>query len=249
MEWSVHDQEIGSLMKRTAYATMLVLLAMSFCSVVPAAFAQNATVNVVPASATIGINGILVVNVTVSNVQTPTLFSYQLELHFDPAILEAVSAEVPTGHFMTPVSPGKIFVVDSGTINSDAGSISFAVTLLAPEAGKTGNGVLCTATFKGKAEGQSSLSLENVILVDVDANNFPAGSYVLNNGTLKVEAAPAVPGDLNGDGKVNIQDLAVVGAAFASSPGHPRWNPVADVNKDNTVDMRDLVQIAVKFTK
>jgi len=104
------------------------------------------------------------------------------------------------------------------------------------------------ATLKGKAEGESSLSLENVILVDENAENFPEGSFVLNNGTAKVEAAPAVPGDMNGDGKINIRDLVIVGAAFASTPGHPRWNPVADINKDNIVNMKDLVQVAIHFT-
>lgn len=235
-------------MKGTGYVAMLVLLAMCFCVVVPLGYAQNASVNVVPASATIGINGVLVVNVTVSGIQTPSLFSYQLELHFDPAILEGVSAEIPVGHFMTPVSPPKIFIVDSGTINNEAGSISFAVTLLAPEAGKTGSGILCTATLRGKAEGNSSLSLENIILVDEDAENFPEGGFVLNNGTVTVQAGSAVAGDMNGDGKVNMQDLVIVGVAFASAPGHPRWNPVADINKDNVVNMKDLVQVAIHFT-
>jgi hypothetical protein len=120
--------------------------------------------------------------------------------------------------------------------------------LLAPEAGKTGNGILCTATLRGKAEGNSSLSLENIILVNEDAENFPEGNFVLNDGTVTVEAAPAVAGDMNGDGKVNIQDLVIVGAAFGSAPGHPRWNPVADINKDNLVNMKDLVQVAIHFT-
>ncbi len=244
---SMHGLEIECL-KGIGYIAMLVLLAMCFCVVFPLGYAQNASVDVVPASATIGINGVVVVNVAVSDIQTPSLFSYQLELRFDPAILEGVSAEIPEGHFMTPISPSKIFIVDSGTINNEAGSISFALTLLAPEAGKTGGGVLCTATFRGKAEGSSSLLLENVILVDEDAENFPDGSFILNDGTVEVEAAPVVHGDMNGDGKVDIQDLAVGGAALGSTPGHPRWNPVADIVKDNVVNIKDLVQIAVNFT-
>ncbi len=244
----MQNSENENLLKGIAFSTMLMLLAMGSCTVVPAAFAQNASVNVVPASSNIGINGMLVINVTVSDIETPSLFSYQLELHFDPAILEAVNAEVPTGHFMTSASAGKIFVVDGGTIDNNAGFISFAVTLLGDETGKTGSGVLCTATLKGKTEGESSLSLENLILVDTNAANFPAGSFVLNNGIMLVETAPVLSGDLNGDGKVNIQDIILVGAAFGSIRGHPRWNQMADLNEDNGVNIMDLVTVAINFT-
>jgi hypothetical protein len=62
------------------------------------------------------------------------------------------------------------------------------------------------------------------------------------------------PYDLNGpdgrpDGQVDGYDLIVIGKAFGSygpgfwAPGsaaHPRWNPIADVNKDNKIDGVDL---------
>lgn len=54
--------------------------------------------------------------------------------------------------------------------------------------------------------------------------------------------------DLNDDGEVDILDVAVAANSFGSSPGHPRWNPIADVNEDNVVDIRDLVTIAKNFT-
>jgi len=54
----------------------------------------------------------------------------------------------------------------------------------------------------------------------------------------------AAPGDLNDDGKVDIRDVAVAAVAFGSHPGHLRWNPIADVNKDNTVNIVDIVLIA-----
>jgi len=65
-------------------------------------------------------------------------------------------------------------------------------------------------------------------------------------------------GDLNGDGKVDILDLAACSLAFGSygpnyvypgSPPHPRWNPDADINQDNKVDILDLATIAVNFGK
>jgi hypothetical protein len=54
--------------------------------------------------------------------------------------------------------------------------------------------------------------------------------------------------DLNDDGEVDILDVAVAANSFGSSPGHPRWNTIADVNGDNLVDILDLVLIARNFT-
>jgi len=53
--------------------------------------------------------------------------------------------------------------------------------------------------------------------------------------------------DLNLDFKVNMRDIGLAARAFGSFPGHPRWNPVADVIKDYRVNMRDIGATARKF--
>jgi len=35
--------------------------------------------------------------------------------------------------------------------------------------------------------------------------------------------------------------------AFSSTPSDPNWNPVADINNDNLVDIFDLVVAALHF--
>jgi len=61
--------------------------------------------------------------------------------------------------------------------------------------------------------------------------------------------------DLNGDGKVDIKDLAIVAKAFGSYLGSPNWNPIADVTgstlgvPDNKVDIRDVAYVAKNFGK
>jgi len=57
----------------------------------------------------------------------------------------------------------------------------------------------------------------------------------------------SLAGDLNNDGKVDIQDIALAASAFGSYPGHPRWNPLADINKDGIVSIIDIVLIAKNF--
>jgi PKD repeat protein len=54
-------------------------------------------------------------------------------------------------------------------------------------------------------------------------------------------------GDVNGDGKVDMRDIAIVAKAFNSIPGAPNWNPIADLNGDGKVDMRDIAIVAKAF--
>jgi len=55
--------------------------------------------------------------------------------------------------------------------------------------------------------------------------------------------------DLNGDGKVDMKDIATVAAAFGTREGHARWNAMADVNLDGVVNMMDLGLVARDFWK
>ena len=56
-----------------------------------------------------------------------------------------------------------------------------------------------------------------------------------------------IPEDLNLDFLVDIRDISAAGRAFASFPGHPRWDPKADLNDDFLVDIRDISAIGRKF--
>jgi len=129
------------------------------------------------------------INVMAADWSEPGVFSYQFKLSYNNTMLEAVAAEIPDGHWLTPEDPGKIFVVDAGTINNEGGFVSFGVTLLAPETGKTGSGTIATITLRittAPATGQnisSSLELKELILVNPEANQIPSEQYEVINGT------------------------------------------------------------------
>jgi len=55
--------------------------------------------------------------------------------------------------------------------------------------------------------------------------------------------------DVNGDGKVDMKDIALAGRAFGTVPGDARWNPFADINLDNKVNLFDIALVARKFGK
>jgi len=64
-----------------------------------------------------------------------------------------------------------------------------------------------------------------------------------------VSTAPALIGDINGDGIVDIRDISIVGRAYGAYPGHTRWDPRADLNGDSLVDIRDISIVGRNFGK
>lgn len=56
-----------------------------------------------------------------------------------------------------------------------------------------------------------------------------------------------LPWDLNHDGKVDGEDIAIVALAYGSVPGSSNWNPLADLNGDGKVDGADIALVAAHF--
>ena len=54
-------------------------------------------------------------------------------------------------------------------------------------------------------------------------------------------------GDVNGDCRVDIVDLSLVGANFGKTSTTPGFNPATDLNNDLTVNIQDLVIVATSF--
>jgi hypothetical protein len=54
-------------------------------------------------------------------------------------------------------------------------------------------------------------------------------------------------GDVNGDGIVDIKDVAAVSKAFGTQPGMPLWNEAADINRDRKIDIKDVALVSRKF--
>jgi len=133
---------------------------------------------------TTSVGATFTVSVKAADWVAPGVFSYQFTFQYDKTMLEATFAEIPAGHWLTPtIKPGNIFVVDSGTPDTAQGTVSFSVTLLSPEEGKTGAGTIATITLKIIAAPQtgksftSSLGFKEVIMVNPDAAEIPKANY------------------------------------------------------------------------
>ena len=58
-----------------------------------------------------------------------------------------------------------------------------------------------------------------------------------------------IPGDIKGDGTVDIFDAIAMAAAFDSAPDSSNWTPNADINSDNVVDIYDAIILAGNYGK
>jgi len=56
-------------------------------------------------------------------------------------------------------------------------------------------------------------------------------------------------GDVNGDKKIDIQDISMAALAFGTNPNHSRWKPEADLNQDDKIDIYDLAIVAQNYGK
>ncbi|OMF37484.1 hypothetical protein BK133_05350 [Paenibacillus sp. FSL H8-0548] len=61
----------------------------------------------------------------------------------------------------------------------------------------------------------------------------------------------SVSGDFNNDAKVSIGDLAILAKAYGATSSDANWNQVKhlDMNKDNVIDIADLVALAIIIFK
>lgn len=66
---------------------------------------------------------------------------------------------------------------------------------------------------------------------------------------------PGPVGDVSGtiagvpDGTVNMRDVAYLVSVFQTKPDSPKWNPAADFNGDNVVNMRDIAVAIQHFNE
>ena len=155
------------------------------------------------------------------------VMGYQATISFNPRTLVFLSSEL--GDFL----PAGAFTVPP-VLNQNAGmdidSVTVAATSLVSP-GK-GSGTLATLTFLGIGEKTSAVRLWPIILID------PAGNRTFARVRHSQVVRSVVPGDVNSDDVVNIQDLVLVASLFGQQDEH------ADVNGDGIVDIADLVLVA-----
>lgn len=65
--------------------------------------------------------------------------------------------------------------------------------------------------------------------------------------TITLPSPPTIPGDVDGDGDVDLTDLSLMLASFGSQTGDANYNPDADVNNDGEVNIEDVSILLANF--
>ena len=74
---------------------------------------------------------------------------------------------------------------------------------------------------------------------------IPAGNATLFGQTITVR----IMGDVNGDGRVDMKDIALIARSFGCTSTSPRWNSACDLCGDGVINMKDIALAARNFGK
>ena len=204
------------------------------------------------------------VNVTVYDIID--LFTWQINVTFDPALLNMTNIYVPTDN----VFAGKTLFVIDPYIN--VGWVIYGATLFAPEPGvnvtqgrlaqiefqiisapPTGESVSCSLDFSGADDSTETFMLDS----QRPQKDIP---FLTQNGYYEYSARLArAPWDITGpavwvpDGKCDMRDVGLVASLFGSVDGDGTYDARADITgptfleKDGKIDMRDIGLVASHF--
>jgi hypothetical protein len=83
-------------------------------------------------------------------------------------------------------------------------------------------------------------------VVTATATNSGGSTSEFSN-CVTVAQGPSQPGDVDGDGDVDISDLALLLSAFGACAGDPDFNAAADIDLSGCVDLADLATLLGNF--
>ena len=154
--------------------------------------------------------------------------------------LTALGAAVPVVNPSTPAYPASIIVLLTP-------GEEWTGTLTWYEDGKTST---CQANATWEIAAFATVVAPTTVEDVNTANNFADAGFntkALTCWNATTGAYYLMPGDLNGDGIVNILDSIVFMNCFGKSSGQPGYNPAADLNNDNIVNLFDAILFAQHF--
>lgn len=152
--------------------------------------AAASSINVVPVLSVATVGGQVTVDVNVSGVTD--LYAYQIELGFDPSLLQLVS--YVGGAFLTSGGQASAFGGPFDFVFDNVlGAFGAADLLLGPVPGVSGSGTLLSMTFNAIAAGASSISLTNIILEDSVGGGISVSATGARVVTSQGTGTPAVP--------------------------------------------------------
>jgi hypothetical protein len=136
------------------------------------------------------------------------------------------------------------------SIDYATGYIYFGSTATGTVDGVSGNGTIAMLRFVVLTSGTSVLEFAHPSGGEETKLLNPYGGLITHTNVDSSFTAPPWIEDINGDGYVDIFDIALVGRGWGKTSASPDWSTYkdADVNKDNVIDISDLSQVALKWS-
>ncbi|CAI6077565.1 heparin/heparin-sulfate lyase HepB [Cohnella sp. JJ-181] len=163
---------------------------------------------------------------------TQAVYAQEQTFNYDATKVEFLSAaSLKSGLSILALteSPGQVRII---TASTGAGNEVMGTT------------PLLILHFKAKATastGLSTLSMSDVVIADENGVET-----TLSDETVYSIQIMAIAGDVNGDGKVSVGDLAMAAASYGRTSADTNWSVyrMADLSGDNKIDVVDLAAIA-----
>jgi hypothetical protein len=86
-----------------------------------------------------------------------------------------------------------------------------------------------------------------MLLTPKDLNDTITSRVIVEYADSGAITGTMVSGDLNGDGKVGLQDLTLLAMAYGAKPGDLKWNLRADIDGTGIVGLSDLTWLASSY--
>jgi hypothetical protein len=90
---------------------------------------------------------------------------------------------------------------------------------------------------------------KGVYTISTTAQPVPGETNTADNTYTDGTITETILGDVTGDFKVDILDIATIAKAYGAYPGHPKWNPNADLDNNNKIDIIDIAKAAKNYGK
>jgi len=156
--------------------------------------------------------------------------------------------------FKTVVGQGYIVAVNVTVKNLGRFAETFNVTTLArdeqvevevetEDAVTLNPAEITTLTFMWNTTGVSKGNYTIRVVATILEGERDTADNTFIDGTVLI----TFPGDVNGDGKVRIDDILAIALAFGSDLGDPEYEPNLDINGDNKIRVDDILIAALNF--
>jgi len=105
-----------------------------------------------------------------------------------------------------------------------------------------------TKAYVGNEGEPKGVWVRNGVLVqDYNASTNILTLNVTHYGPAEIIVDWRMPGDVNGDGVVDANDLTRINRSYGSKPEQLKWDTQADLNRDDLIDCRDLLIVGKHY--